>query len=67
MSALLAGLWPYITSAVAALVAALGPYAKGRADVSTKAEAKDAAAYRDGRERMDDADVENLGADPDAA
>jgi hypothetical protein len=42
---------------LAALAAALGLYAKGRADAKAKRDMRDAAGYRKTTERMQDADA----------
>ena len=51
---------------IAALAAGLLLYLKGRSDASAKAAAKDAAAYRDTRKDMDDAQ-DDVGILPDDA
>ena len=50
---------------LAAILGALGIYAKGRADANGKAAMKDAKEYRETRKRVDEA--ETVGNDPDAA
>ena len=43
---LVGGVWPYILSAVAVLVAFVGAYLRGRKDASDKAEKKDSDKFK---------------------
>ena len=65
MNDLLLDYWKPIAAILAALVGALGLYAKGRADAKAKAETKDLKAEIETRKRIDEADT--VGNDPDAA
>ena len=57
MTGLLLTFWKPIAAIMAALLGALGLYAKGRADASAKAETKDLKAEVETRKRIDAADT----------
>jgi hypothetical protein len=57
IGALLPDIWPYLAGLVAIIGAALGLYAKGRADVKTKTALQEAERYAKTRKEMDDAQV----------
>ena len=62
---LIGGVWPYILSAGAVLVAFVAAYLRGRKDGTSKAENKRARTYIETRKDMDDADIPTHGADVD--
>lgn len=64
MTALLIRLALTFWRPIAALLAALGLYAKGRADAKAKADLRDASAYQETMEKAADAPVHS---DPDLA
>ena len=57
MKALLLTFWKPLAGILAALLGALGLYAKGRADAKAKAETKDLKAKIETRKRIDEADT----------
>ena len=61
---LIGGAWQFVAPIIAALIAGLGLYAKGRSDAKAKAAAKDAKAALKTHERISDAHIEK---DPEAA
>ena len=62
---LIGGVWPYILSAGAVLVAFVAAYLRGRKDASDGAEKKRARTYIETRKDMDDADIPTHGNDVD--
>jgi hypothetical protein len=63
VTALLATFWPYVAGAVAAILAFVGVYAKGRRDASQKAAQRRADEYIKTNERMRNADNDDRSAD----
>ncbi len=65
IAALMAELWPYLITAMAALAGGVGLYLKGGSNAKAKAETRDLREHIETRERIDDADI--VGDDPSAA
>lgn len=65
MTGLLLTFWKPIAAILAALLGALGLYAKGRADAKAKRDLRDLKTEIETRRRIDEADT--VGNDPDAA
>jgi len=65
IAALLADLWPYLITALAALAGGVGIYIKGGSNAKAKAKTRDLREHIETRERMDNADI--VGDDPSAA
>lgn len=63
ITGLVPNLWGYAAAAVAAVLAALGLYFKGRSDAKAKADLRDLKGFKKTTERMQDADAA-MGDDP---